>query len=280
MAKPFDATTKYLVEASPAAWLRYLGLAAAARAEVISAELSTITAEADQVVRVEEAEPWLVHIEFQGSADRTLPERMLRYNVLLHGRHGVPTRSVVVLLRAEADRPVLSGTLELALPKERPYLRFEYGVVRAWEQPLDVLLTGDLATLPMAPLAAEAPQRLPEIVRRIDERLSDEATPAQAGVLWTATYVLMGLRYPQSLTRQVLQGVRAMRESVTYQAIVEEGRVEEGQRIILRQGRLRFGPPDARTTAAVESIADVDRLEALSERLLEVGSWEELLASA
>ena len=77
------------------------------------------------------------------------------------------------------------------------------------------MLAGDLATLPMAPLAAEAPQRLPEIVRRIDERLRGEATPEQAGVLWTATYVLMGLRYPQSLTRQVLQGVRAMRESVT-----------------------------------------------------------------
>src|SRR5438067_10758039 len=131
MAKLFDATTKYLLEANPGAWLRLLGLGPAARVEVINAELSTITAEADQVVRVGDAEPWLVHVEFQASADPTLAERMLRYNVLLHGRHRVPVRSVVVLLHAEADRPVLSGTLELALPNERPYLRFEYGVVRA-----------------------------------------------------------------------------------------------------------------------------------------------------
>ncbi len=33
----------------------------------------------------------------------------------------------------------------------------------------------------------------------------------------------MGLRYAPSLARQLLQGVRNMRESATYQAILEEG---------------------------------------------------------
>ena len=67
MAKRYDAATKHLVEVDPGAWLRYLGLTPAGPVEVVNVELSTVTAEADQVVRVDEAQPWLVHIEFQAS---------------------------------------------------------------------------------------------------------------------------------------------------------------------------------------------------------------------
>ena len=72
-----------------------------------------------------------------------------------------------------------------------------------------------------------------------------------------------------------------MKESVTYQAILEEGEekgaLAEARKIVLRLGRNRFGPPDARVTAAVEAIADVERLEELGERLLSAASWDELL---
>jgi hypothetical protein len=79
---------------------------------------------------------------------------------------------------------------------------------------------------------------------------------------------------------------RAMRESVTYQAIVEEGRVEgrvegraeEARAILVRMGRKRFGPPDGRTLAILESISRPEYLEELSERLLDVTTWDELLA--
>jgi hypothetical protein len=69
-----------------------------------------------------------------------------------------------------------------------------------------------------------------------------------------------------------------MRESVTYQAILDEGRVEALQKTILRQGRKLFGPADEGTTAAVTMIDDVQRLEFLSDRLLDVKSWRDLLA--
>jgi predicted transposase YdaD len=123
-------------------------------------------------------------------------------------------------------------------------------------------------------------------------------SPAEAGLLWTATYVLMGLRYSPELATQILQGVKAMKESATYQAIVEEGRVEgrqegrvegrqegrvegrleEARAILLRQGTKRFGPPTPQTQAALDTITAIDRLELLSERLLDVESWDELLA--
>ncbi len=72
-----------------------------------------------------------------------------------------------------------------------------------------------------------------------------------------------------------------MKESVTYQAILEEGeakgRIAEAKRLLLLLGQGRFGSPDARARLAVEKITDVEQLEALSERLLTAASWAELL---
>jgi Domain of unknown function (DUF4351) len=74
-----------------------------------------------------------------------------------------------------------------------------------------------------------------------------------------------------------------MRESSTYQAVLAEGRAEgraEGaRRVVLRLGTKRFGPPDRQTRAALDTITDVDRIEQLSERVLEVSSWTEILAA-
>jgi hypothetical protein len=58
-----------------------------------------------------------------------------------------------------------------------------------------------------------------------------------------------------------------------------EGRVTEAQEILLRQGTKRFGPPTEEARAALEGITAIERLELLTERLLDVESWDELLAS-
>lgn len=283
MAKPFDATTKHLVESRPENWLEYLGLRFSGSVEVLNVELSTITAEADQVLRVNDPTPWLAQIEFQASYDRTLARRLLRYSVLLAARHEVPVHSVVVLLRREADGPALTGVLEDRLPgADAAYLSFRYQVVRVWQQPVAALLAGGLSTLPLAPLADVTPAQLPAVIRRMAERLSQEASPSEAATLWTATYVLMGLRYEREVARNLLRGVMTMRESVTYQAILmegeAEGRTSEARRLLVLQGTRRFGPPSDETRAAIERITDLDQLEGLGLRLLDVGSWEELLA--
>lgn len=123
---------------------------------------------------------------------------------------------------------------------------------------------------------------LPSVIHRVEERLAEETPKPVADKLWAATFILMGLQYPAEVARQLLQGVMGMKESVTYQAIIEEGRakgVAQGMsKTLLRQGRKRFGPPSEATVAAIEAITDLNRLEALSERLLDVSSWDELLA--
>ncbi|HEX8203516.1 MAG TPA: hypothetical protein VF590_23775 [Isosphaeraceae bacterium] len=287
MSKPFDAATRYLLEAHPDAWLGHLGWPRAWPVRVINAELSTITSEADQALRVEAPEPWLLHIELQSGHDRDLARRLPRYNVLLDGRHDLPVQSVVVLLRPEADAPGLTGTHQRRLPGGDVYHDFRYKVARAWRQTVAAVLEGGLGTLPLAPLADVSAADLPGVIRRMDERLGREAAPPDADMLWTATYLLMGLRYTREFTSQLLQGVRGMRESVTYQAILEEGeakgraegRAEEAKRMLLRVGQKRFGPPGAAILAVIEAIAEPERAEALTERALDVSGWEELLAT-
>jgi hypothetical protein len=187
-------------------------------------------------------------------------------------------RTILVLLRPEADGPALTEILERLLPDGRRYLQFEYHVIRAWEKPVEEILAGGLGTLPMAPVADVAPAMLPGVIRRLEERIEQEAPRERAGVLWTAIYMLMGLRYSEEFAEALLQGVRATKDSVTYQAIIREGRVAEAQAILLRIGSKRFGPPSDATRLAIEAITSIDRLELLLDRPLDVESWEELLA--
>lgn len=51
----------------------------------------------------------------------------------------------------------------------------------------------------------------------------DREAPNQAKELWSAAYILMGLRYERAMLQSLLRGVMNMKESVRYQAILEEG---------------------------------------------------------
>ncbi|MGO8750078.1 MAG: hypothetical protein ACLQNE_29380 [Thermoguttaceae bacterium] len=283
MPHPYDASTKYLVQTRLADWLPLCGRTTTAELQVIDADLATVTAAADRVLRVCEDPSWLLHVELQASRDSDLLPNLPAYNILLERRHGVLVRTVVVLLRKAADWPELTGTFQRGFRGEPPYLTFRYEVVRVWELPLETILSGGLGILPLAPLSAVAEAELPGVIRRMDERIRAEATPDEAGTLWTAADVLMGLRYPRQLVAQLLQGVHGMKESVTYQAIIEEGEVKGMLRArqddLLQLGRRRFGPAVTEIETALRGIADRDRLARMIGALLDVSSWEELLAT-
>lgn len=70
--------------------------------------------------------------------------------------------------------------------------------------------------------------------------------------------------------------------SSTYQAILNQGRVEgmaEASRIILlRLGLKRFGAPTPEALATIETITNLERLDQLADRLLDVTTWDEFLA--
>ena len=96
------------------------------------------------------------------------------------------------------------------------------------------------------------------------------------------------------LVNNVLSGVMQMEESVTYQAILRrgmeqgiregraegraEGRTEEAAKLLLVQASKKFVAPSPEQEAALRAIKDLDRLETLGGRLLDVNTWDDLLA--
>jgi len=74
-----------------------------------------------------------------------------------------------------------------------------------------------------------------------------------------------------------------MKESVTFQAILEEGRregkLQEARDLLITVGRKRLGSPSASYVKRIKRIKDRLRLEELLVRLNDVESWRELLAA-
>ena len=106
MSKPFDATTKELLESDPRAWLELLLGRQLGEVRILNVDLSTITTEADSVLLVQEAEPWVVHLEFQTSYDPDLPQRLQRYNTLVNYRQRLPVQSLALLRCSSVPTPM------------------------------------------------------------------------------------------------------------------------------------------------------------------------------
>jgi predicted transposase YdaD len=286
MPLPFDATLKQLVQAHPRDWLDALGVPAADPVEVLTPDLSTVTRFADTVVRV--GDRGLIHIDFQSGPDAALPRRLLLYNALLHEAYGVPVHTAVVLLRPGTGHAKVRGTVGYQVVPRQGRMAFRFQVIRLWLRPAEDLLAGGLGVLPLAPLGrlpvgARPPSGLAGVVERLVERVTQEAAPDVAPDLVNAAYILTGLRVPKLVGANLFRRVRAMRESSTYQAILDEGREEgalrEARKLLLRMGRRKFGAPEPATEAAVQAITDLDRLERMSDRMFDATSWPELLAT-
>ena len=280
MAKPFDSSMKMLVEEYPGDWVAWLGYGRP-RTEVIDADLATVTAATDKVVRVGRGRArWLLLVEMLASYKEHIPERTHFHGTLLAHRHGLPVRSVIVLLRREADGPAMTGTYEHACPGDDPYLTFRYRVVRVWQLSPEELLRGGPGLLPLAPVANVTEAELPAVVHGIKQRIDRDVPEAKAAELLAAAYVLMGLRYDEAVIAALEEEVLKMEESVTYQKIKRLGRLEEIRLLILRQGKKRFGRSSRKAAQVIEAITDLHVLETMSDRVHEVDSWDELLADA
>jgi predicted transposase YdaD len=192
----------------------------------------------------------------------------------------VLVRSLLVILHPGADSPQATGYYERGFAHEPFDVALRYRALRVWQVPARQWLTGGLGLVPLAPLGEVSPRQLPQMIAQMKRRLDRETTPRLARDLWSATYILMGLRYEQALVRAVLKGVQSMEESSTYQAILEEGELREARKLILLQGRSRFGQQASpQVVAALEALTEASQLEELSIRLLQVSSWKELLGA-
>jgi hypothetical protein len=169
--QPFDATLKDLVQAHPVDWVALLGGPVAGPIEVLTPDLSTVSAFADIVLRVPGG---VLHLDFQSGPDPDVSSRMLLYNVLAYRHFEEPVLTVLVLLRPKADRSDLTGTLRYELWPGRGGLEFRFQVVRLWEVPVETLLAGGLGVAPLALLGkfpeGVAPEEgLPSVIEFLRE---------------------------------------------------------------------------------------------------------------
>jgi predicted transposase YdaD len=290
--KPFDISLKDLVSLDPLAWATYLSGEPVIDARLVDADASTVSAQADKAIRVElHNGSFLLHLEPQSSHDAELPERMHFYSTVLQRRYQLPVLSVALLLRPEANARALTGVWQQQVPRQPlPYLRFAYQVIRVWELALQPLLQGPLPLLPLAALTNEAQPQIEQVVQRVVERARTETSPDQGGIIELALFLLLGLRHDQDFIHRLVEGVQGMEESSFYQLILERGEARgvalgeargEAKALrdtILRLGRRHLGEPTPQVVETLMGLSEVERLRQLTDRLLDVTSWEDLLA--
>lgn len=156
-------------------------------------------------------------------------------------------------------------------------------------------MAGGLGTMPLALLTDDGAPRLPELVSCLATRVEREERDVDtANRILSSAFILLGLRYDKAVARTLFHGVQKMRESSTYQAILDEGRQEglnrglnqgraEGLNQGLMQGRIlsrqedllemlqeRFGSVPPEVEARIRNADDPDRLRAALRQVFHV----------
>ena len=297
LGMPIDASFKGLYSLYPQDLLRLIGVQPKGAVTPLNVDVSTVSAAADAVLLVAGPPNWILHLEAFSARDRKRLLRVLLAHVALWREYELPIRTVILLLRRKADAPWMRKPFRLTSLGKESALLFRCEVIRVWELDVETIMNGGLATLPLAPLCRVKRRDLPRLIRRIGKRFEDEAPPEQINDLWAAVWVMLGMRYTPDVAQHLLKGVPGMRESTTYQAILNEGREEgvevgrekgreegrqegalaELRRVILRRGGRRFGDPPAGVRAALEGLRSIEKLEEIEEQLDRASDWSEIV---
>jgi hypothetical protein len=240
----------------------------------------------------EEPERWLalVHIEIE-AADRTtaLKPRLPHYYVHLRHRYQLPVLPIVLYLKVGLEG-IGTDTYEERFWELRA-LGFDYLYVGLPGLDAVQYIEGDNPLgLALAALMRIPPERVAwlgaEALRKLTEApLNDQ----QRFLLGECVHAYLPMNeqqqqeYERLVTVEPYTKVNAMNKTY-YEKGIDQGMekgIEKGlQTALLRQGRKRFGAPTPETENRIRSIEDATRLEALVERIIDVTSWDELLADA
>jgi hypothetical protein len=282
MAMTFDATLKDMGRESPQGFLAAFDRPPTAPVKLLNVDLSTVTTSADLILGLGEPLQEIIQLEFQSSAAAWKHADVLAYHALLFAHCHVPVHTVVILLRPEAAHANMNGLIRYSPRQGRGRMEFNYEIVRLWERPAAELLAADLCVAPLAMLG-----RLPEdlsledglavVAKQLVERVINEASPDRVRKLLTDAYLLTGLRVRRDSADRIFRGVRAMQESDTYLAILDEGREKGAREDILLVGEERIGPPDESVKAKLQEVADLGRLKRMVRRAARAASWQEIL---
>ncbi|PZD73539.1 hypothetical protein C1752_01921 [Acaryochloris thomasi RCC1774] len=270
----YDNTCKFLAETFSSDFATWLLGKPVPLTKLSPSELSLEPIRADALILLE-SEEHVLHIEFQTEPDATMPYRMADYRLRAFRRFpNKQMKQVVVYLTPTKSRFVHQTVFEI------PGTRHEFGVVRLWEQPTQPFLDSP-GLLPLAVLTQtlDKTQTLKQVAVQAD---SIQDKQVQSNVVASAA-ILAGLSLERSFINQVLRK-EIMKQSVIYQDIIDEGRLEghregrleESQSLILRQLNRRVGelPFELRSQLARLSL---EQTEALAEALLDFAEQSDLV---
>jgi predicted transposase/invertase (TIGR01784 family) len=209
----FDSTCRRLAEMFPPDFATWLLGRPIAFTELSPTELSIEPIRADSLILLK-GESEILHIEFQYKYKKTLPMRLADYRLRIHRKfpnHRI--HQVVIYLHKTKSQKVFQNYFEIA----GMYAEFE--IIRIWEVPVETLMSSP-GLLPFAVLGKShnAKKSLQQAVRSMVE-VSDES---QQHEIMAAAYVLAGLKLDAEVVSRIIRR-DIMQESVTYQAILEEG---------------------------------------------------------
>jgi hypothetical protein len=285
MAMTFDATLKDMGRDSPSAFLATFDRPPTLPVRSLNVDLSTVTALADLVFGLGDPLAEIVQLDFQSSAKAWKHADVMAYHALLYAHYHVPVHTIIVLLRPKAAHSNMHGAIRYAPRPGRGSMEFSYEVVRLWERPAEELLRAELGVVPLAVLG-----RLPEdlsledgltaVIERLAERITREAPPERLSKLLTDAYLLTGLRLRRNAVTRLFQGVRAMEDSDTYLAILDEGQERYAKKAVLLVGQERCGAPSDEAKSRIANITDLERLDRMLRRAVNAANWNEILETA
>jgi predicted transposase/invertase (TIGR01784 family) len=268
----FDTTCRRLAEIFPEDFASWLLGERVFLTELSPTELSIEPIRADSVMILQGLKD-ILHIEFQTDPKSDIPMRLADYRLRLHRKFpDKRIHQVVIYLRETRSDRVYLNYFEI------PGMYAEFNVVRLWEVPAEELMMFP-GLLPFVSLS-QNPEPVGTLRRAVGEilRIRDEAQQHEA---MAAAYVLAGLRLDETVIRQVIRR-DVMQESVTYQAILREGR-EEGREeqtiaLVTRLLKRRLGEELSEEMRSCLSQLALPALEDLSEALLDFTTLSDLEA--
>jgi hypothetical protein len=282
MSLTFDATLKDMARESPSAFPATFDQPPTLAVRLLNVDLSTVTAAADLVLGLGEPLAEIVQLDFQSSAAAWKHADLVAYNALLYAHYRVPVHTVMVLLRPPAAHANMNGVVRYTPRPGRGSMAFSHELVRLWERPAEELLHADLGVVPLAVLG-RLPENLPledeltAVVQRLVERINKDAPPDRVQKLVTDAYLLLGLRLRRGAAARIFRGVRAMQDSDTYLAILDEGQEKATRASILIVGEERLGSPDESIKQQLRNVTDLDRLMRMVRRAAKAASWQEIV---
>jgi predicted transposase YdaD len=173
---------------------------------------------------------------------------------------------VIIFLRRDTSPKVYEDSFQVGNTIHR------YRIIRIWEceaQPL-------LEILELLPLAVLAKSEQPEILLcQVAERVDKIENKRQKSNIAACVELLAGINYSEELIKMYLHD-DILKESVTYQRIINEG-FEKGEISLLsRQLKKRFGEISEKLQARIKLLS-LEQLESLGESLFDFNSIDDVV---